>query len=399
MSRNLNIFSKCILGCGLALAVLIPLGSAHAKDFGVLYSFTGNDGANPQAVLIADGAGNLYGTTYEGGNGNCSSYGHTGCGTVFKLAPNGTETVLYSFTGGSDGSDPTAGLIMDKKGNLYSTTYSYGGADGFGVVFKLAPNGTETVLYSFTGGSDGSGPYAGLIMDKKRNLYSTTVGGGSTNCTGGCGTVFKLAPNGTETVLYSFTGGSDGANPQAVLIADGAGNLYSTTYAGGADGAGVVFKLAPNGTETVRYSFTGGSDGSGPTAGLIMDKKGNLYGTTNGGGADGAGVVFKLAPNGTEFVLYSFTGGSDGSGPYAGLIMDKKGNLYGTTHLGGADGFGVVFKLAPNGTETVLHSFSTRGGDGRHPLASLIMDKKGNLYSTTFGGGADNDGVVFKLKE
>ena len=143
---------------------------------------------------------------------------------------------------------------MDKKGNLYSTTYSYGGADGFGTVFRLAPNGTETVLYSFTGGSDGSGPYAGLIKDKKGNLYSTTVSGGAD----GSGVVFKLAPNGTESVLYSFTGGNDGANPQAVLIADGAGNLCSTTYAGGADGAGVVFKLAPNGTETVLYSFTGG---------------------------------------------------------------------------------------------------------------------------------------------
>jgi len=392
MSRNLNIFSKCILGCGLALAVLVPLGGAHAKGFSVLHSFTGSDGAYPTDGLIADGAGNLYGTTEFGGADNY--------GVVSKLAPDGTETVLYSFTRGSDGEYPYAGLIMDSSGNLYGTT-GFGGADGAGVIFKLAPNGTETVLHSFAGGSDGSYPQAGLIMDKKGNLYGTTpYGGGIAGCEGyGCGTIFKLAPNGTETVLYSFTGGSDGSEPVAGLIMDSSGNLYSTTYGGGADGDGVVFKLTPNGTETVLYSFTGESDGGYPYAGPIMDSSGNLYSTTYGGGADGAGVVFKLAPDGTETVLHSFTGGSDGGYPYAGLVMDTKGNLYGTTYYGGADNRGVVFQLAPDGTETELHSFTRRSG-GKFPKAGLLMDKKGNLYSTTYGGGAGkNDGVIFRLRK
>ena len=401
MSRNLNIFSKCILGCGLALATLVPLRTAHARGFSVLYSFNGSDGAYPTAGLIGDGAGNLYGTTGAGGADND--------GVVFKLAPDGTETVLYFFTGGSDGSAPYAGLIMDKTGNLYSTTYGGGGStncsNGCGTVFKLAPNGTETGLYSFTGGRDGSGPRAGLIMDKKGNLYSTTFEGGAN----GAGVVFKLAPDGTETALYSFTGESDGAYPYASLIMDKKGNLYGTTYDGGitgcgGHGCGVVFRLAPNGTETVLYSFTGGSDGRGPFAGLITDGSGNIYGTTGYGGGTGCngpgcGTVFKLAPNGTETLLHIFTGGSDGGYPYAGLIVDKKGSLYSTTSIGGPDNRGVVFKLAPGGTETVLYLLHRGGSGGGHPIAGLIMDKKGNLYSTTVKGGADKHGVVFRLKE
>jgi len=395
MSRNL--VSKCILGCGLALAVLVPPGSAHAKGFSVLYSFTGSDGAHPTAGLIADGAGNLYSTTFEGGA--------DGYGVVFKLAPNGTETVLHSFAdNGSDGYFPEAGLIKDKTGNLFGTTVR-GGADNDGVVFKLAPNGTETVLYSFTGGSDGAEPDAGLIMDKKGNLYSTTYEGGSGDCTfngtTGCGVVFKLAPDGTETVLHSFTGGSDGSVPVAGLIMDKKGNLYGTTSeGGGVRDAGVVFKLAPDGTETVLYSLCSQAncaDGANPSAGLIMDSSGDLYSTTTYGGADKAGVVFKLAPDGTETVLYSFNV-VNGAYPTAGLIADGAGNLYGTTTSGGSDYYGVVFKLAPDGTETVLRSFETRSS-GKYPQAGLIMDKKGNLYSTTTSGDADKDGGVFKLKE
>jgi len=391
MSRNL--FSKCILGCGLAVAVLVPLGSVHAQGFSVLYSFCPAvncpDGANPFAGLIIDKKGNLYGTAAGGGA--------DGAGVVFKLAPDGTETVLYSFTVGSDGFGPTADLIMDSSGNLYSTTEN-GGADGYGVVFKLAPDGTETVLYSFTGGSDGKYPEAGLIMDSSGNLYSTTLYGGADKYGADkYGVVFKLAPDGTETVLYSFTGGSDGEYPQAGLIMDSSGNLYGTTERGGAYDDGVVFKLAPGGTETVLYSFTGSDGGAYPYAGLIMGSSGNLYGMTPEGGAYDHGVVFKLAPGGTETVLHSFTGGSDGSEPQAGLIMGRKGNLYGTTYFGGTDGAGVVFKLASDGKETVLHSFT--GGDGVFPSAGLLMDKKGNLYSTTQFGGAYESGVVFTLQK
>jgi uncharacterized repeat protein (TIGR03803 family) len=365
-----------------------PSATVAAATETVLYAFKGapGDGEGPYVGLIADKAGNLYGTTELGGTSNA--------GVVFKLAPDGTETVLYTFTGHSDGGRPFAGLLSDKAGNLYGTT-SRGGASNEGVVFKLAPEGTETVLYAFKGGSDGRWPEAGLIADKAGNLYGTTPQGGAS----GAGVVFKLAPDGTETVLYAFKGDSDGDGPTARLIADGAGNLYGMTLEGGASGAGVVFKLAPDGTETVLYAFKGGSDGRFPRGGLIADKAGNLYGTTLEGGASGAGVVFKLAPDGTETVLYAFTDHSDGGGPFAGLIADGAGNLYGTTRLGGAyngaSGAGVVFKLAPDGTETVLYTF-TGESDGGRPFAGLLSDKAGNLYGTAYGGASDR-GVVFKL--
>jgi uncharacterized repeat protein (TIGR03803 family) len=211
--------------------------------------------------------------------------------------------------------------------------------------------------------------------------------------------VFKLSPAATESVLYSFTGGTDGANPEAGLIADSSGNLYGTTTSGGASGFGTVFMLSPAGTESVLYSFTGGTDGGFPTAGLIADSQGNLYGTTSGGGAmpggDGYGVVFALSPSGTETVLHTFNF-NDGSRPYGGLIADTKMNLYGTTAFGGTSRAGNVFKLPQAGQMTVLHSFA--GSDGANPVAGLIADSKGNLYGTTEqGGAAPGGGAVFKL--
>jgi uncharacterized repeat protein (TIGR03803 family) len=293
-------------------------------------------------------------------------------------------------------------------GNLYGTTFaggSYVCSGGCGTVFKLTPSGTETVLYRFTGG-DGANPTAGLIADASGNLYGTTeLGGGANGCSGGCGTVFKLTPSGTETVLYRFTGGSDGASPFAALIADGAGNLYGTTFFGGASGHGTVFKLTPSGTETVLYSFTGGSDGANPLAGLIADAAGNIYGMTNNGGAGSFGTVFKLIPSGNLAVLHSFSGGSDGAFPGLGsLIADAAGNLYGMTVEGGgsgcgAIGCGTVFKLTPSGTETVLYRF-TGGSDGAFPhaglIAGLIADAAGHLYGTTNGSGSGN-GTVFEI--
>jgi uncharacterized repeat protein (TIGR03803 family) len=252
-----------------ALIVTAAAGSAQAapKET-VLYSFKGgSDGSNPAAGLIVDSSGNLYGTTFNGGGGSgCGS--DFGCGTAFKLAPDGTETVLHAFTGGSDGGLPEAGLIADGSSNLYGTAYQ-GGASNLGVVFKLAPDGTETVLYSFKGGGDGGVPAGTLIADSSGNLYGTTSEGGGSGCFGnGCGTVFKLAPDGTETVLHAFTGGSDGAHPNVALIADGAGNLYGTTGGGGItlcyEGCGTVFKLAPDGTETVLHAFTGAATGIFP---------------------------------------------------------------------------------------------------------------------------------------
>jgi uncharacterized repeat protein (TIGR03803 family) len=310
-------------------------------------------------------------------------------------------------------------VIQDTAGNLYGTT-SAGGAttntcnpfNGCGVLFKLSPAGTESVLYSFTGGADGAAPAGGLVRDPAGNLYGTATLGGSTSelCRFGCGTVFTLSPSGTETVLYRFAGyPGDGANPGGDLIRDAAGNLYGTTLAGGYGcniGCGTAFELSPTGVETVLHRFTGGVDGYQPRAGLIRDGAGNLYGTAPYGGAHGNGVVFELirCSSGYDFkVLYSFTGGVDGGYPFGGLIRDGAGNLYGTTFYGGAFGAGAVFKLSPAGTGTVLHSF-TRGADGEAPFAGLMQDTAGNLYGTTSGGGATSTGdppggcgVVFRV--
>ena len=350
-----------------------------------LYNFTGGaDGAYPYAAVICNSEDNIYGTTYEGGS--------AGAGVVFRVNEDGHETVLYSFTGGADGGYPYAGLIQDWAGNLYGTTTG-GGAAGVGVVFKLDKKGHETVLYSFTGGDDGGYPFAGVILDWAGNLYGTAAVGGAA----GAGVVFKLDKKGHETVLYSFTGGDDGGYPYyANLIQDWAGNLYGTTSSGGAAGAGVVFKVDTNGHETVLYSFTGGADGGYPNAGVIFDWAGNLYGTTTSGGAAGAGVVFKLDTKGHETVLYGFTGGADGAYPYAAVVQNWEGNLYGTTFNGGPGDAGVIFELDSKGHETALYSFPGRT-DGTKPWAGVIQDSAGNLYGTTSYGGPVGAGVVFKL--
>jgi uncharacterized repeat protein (TIGR03803 family) len=252
----------------------------------VLHSFNGSDWSVPLAGLILDSTGNLYGTTYVGGTYNN--------GTVFKLDTSGNETVLYSFTGRSDGGGPYAGsLITDAVGNLYGTS-SFGGAYTLGTVFKLDTFGHEAVLHSFNGG-DGWAPYGGLVMDAAGNLYGTTgLGGGSTYCSNGCGTVFELDSSGNETVLHSFTGsGGDGFIPLAGLIRDRRGNLYGTTAGGGANGGGIVFKLDGSGRETVLHSFPG-NDLAYSNGGLLMDKAGNIYGTTFWGGDSGDGTVFKI---------------------------------------------------------------------------------------------------------
>jgi uncharacterized repeat protein (TIGR03803 family) len=269
--------------------------------------------------VIRDAAGNLHGTTINGGAGS---------GTVFKVDPTGHETILYSFT--YDGPLPNhySNLILDSAGNLYGTA-SRGGSTGVGFVFKVDEVGNETVLYLFTGGADGGTPYGGVIRDAAGNLYGTASAGGSNNA----GVVYKVNPAGVETVLYSFRGGADGANPQSVLTADGQGNLYGTTVQGGTTssgtGAGVVFKIDSSAHETVLYSFTGGSDGGSPYAGVIRDAAGNLYGTTSAGGAGNAGCNLQTGAD-TETVLYSFTGLLDGGSPYSGLILGAGPALYGT---------------------------------------------------------------------
>ena len=263
---------------------------------------------------------------------------------------------------------------------------------------------TFTLLYTFTGGSDGRGPFGGVILDGAGNLYGTTTEGGNLACSLGCGTVFKVDTSGNETVLYSFagTGAGDGEYPNATLLRDTQGNLYGTTESGGAFGYGTVFKLSAAGAETVLHSFTGtGGDGKFPFGGVARDGQGNLYGTTNTGGVFGVGTVFRVDATGNETVLYSFTGtGSDGKSPYAGVVRDAQGNLYGTTESGGTSNVGTVFKVDATGTETILYSFTVTGGDGAEPMSGLVRDAQGNLYGTTNAGGVGvggGNGVVFKV--
>jgi uncharacterized repeat protein (TIGR03803 family) len=310
---------------------------------------------------------------------------------VFKVDTFGNETVLYSFTGGADGSSPNT-VIRDSKGNLYGTT-NYGGASGVGVVFKVDTSGHETVLYTFTGGNDGAYPNPNVTLDSVGNFYGTTNNGG----TAGVGVVFKVDTSGHETVLYTFTGGNDGGNPNGVMR-DSAGNLYGTTSNGGASGAGVVFKVDTSGNETVLYTFTGGADGGYSDAGVIRDSAGNFYGTTNNGGTAGLGVVFKVDTSGNETVLHTFTRGLEGDQPdLAGVILDSVGNLYGTAAFGGAGGQGVVYKLDTSGNETVLYAFPG-AADGQYPYnAGVIFGSDCHLYGTTFYGGKKGHGVVYQL--
>jgi uncharacterized repeat protein (TIGR03803 family) len=319
----------------------------------VLHNFRGGaDGRQPYAGVIRDSAGNLYGTTSSGGTGKS--------GVVYKLDTAGHERVLYSFTGGADGDEPLAGVIRDSAGNLYGTT-SFGGTPcppvvqgqppSCGVVYRLDAAGHYTVLYRFTGGADGGIPYAGVIRDSAGNLYGTTYAGGTAGCNGtaGCGVVYKLDASGHESVLCSFNG-YDGALPFAGVIRDSAANLYGTTAGGGGpfgDGQGVIYKLDPAGNITVLYNFPGGANGGEAFAGLIRDSAGNLYGTTFFGGTADAGLVYKLDPAGNYTVLYSFPGRVNRGNPYAGVIGDPAGDLFGTTYYGGDSNRGVVFELTP----------------------------------------------------
>ena len=410
-----------LLAAVLGLLVITPQ-PAQAQTLTTLYSFTGMpDGAAPYAGVIMDAQGNLYGTTQYGGAGICTAGYMPGCGTVFKLTPGGTETIIFNKFSRHSGS-PSSGLIWDASGNLYGTTGEYCWyprnrrfCTTSGTVFelrKLKKRIEVKWLYRFSY-DDGTDPMGGLVMDGQRNLYGTTSSGGAYSA----GTVFELTPAGTETVLHSFAGGSDGENPEAGLTRDAQGNLYGTTVGGrfpcAGSGCGAVFMVTPGGSETVLYSFTGGTDGSYPLAGLVLDPQGNLYGTTWAGGGstcnsgEGCGVVFELTAGGTETVLYSFCpqypNCTDGAGPTGNLLLDAQGNLYGATIKGGAYGQGAVFELTPAGQETVLYSF-TGGTDGADPGGNLILNAQGNLYGTTVRGGivggncgSSGCGTVFKL--
>jgi uncharacterized repeat protein (TIGR03803 family) len=393
----------------IALTLVLAPAAGAAGKYKVLHAFHGNDGAQPYGGLIFDAAGNLYGTTSEGGDYKACPGAH-GCGTVFKLTPNAdgswTESVLHSFNG-SDGEFPEAGLVFDAAGNLYGTDTAAFGAHNEGNVFKLSPNAdggwTESVLHWFNGSDGGFPGYGALIFDAAGNLYGTTLAN-----------VFKLSPNAdgswTETVLHSFNG-SDGRVPLAGLIFDAAGNLYGTTSEGGnykacpRIGCGLVFKLTPNThgswTESVLHSFNG-IDGAIPVAGLIFDAAGNLYSTTSQGGAHNLGNIFKLTANAdgswTESVLHSFNGIEALNLP-AGLIFDALGNLYSTTIEGGAHNLGNVIKLAPktDGSWTYSSIYVFQGKPASGPFGSLVLGSAGTLYGTTAGCGTGCKGVVYQI--
>jgi uncharacterized repeat protein (TIGR03803 family) len=392
----------------LSATLLMAARPAHAQTEQVLYSFTGTtDGYRPTSSLTPDNSGNLYGTTYAGG---------LGFGTVFELSPNGsggwTETTLYSFcpvAGCADGQNPMYSYVLATGSpdnlTLYGTAFG-GGANGYGVVFELTNAGgtwTESVLHSFANAPDGANPGNGLIVDGSGNLYGMTFAGGTGN---GKGCIFELSPSGgtwTEKVIYDITSTHSG------LTLDSSGTIYGTTY-------GTIFELKQNGSgvwvPTVLFTFNpanSATQGSNPVGTLALDPNvsGVLYGTALTGGANNAGVVFKLtaAQTGpwTETLLYSFGGnaqfGPNGATPFAGVVLDLSGNIYGTTQAGGLKGAGTVYELSPVGTKGAYKEhvvFNFNGTNGASPKSSLTMDKFGYLYGTTYGGGAHASGTVFE---
>jgi uncharacterized repeat protein (TIGR03803 family) len=409
-------------------------GSRKAFDYAetLLHRFKSSpDGASPEAGLVLDTAGNLYGTTVAGGaDPSCPGGYDTGCGTVFEMAASGKERVLYSFAGKPDATSPFAGLLVGKQGNLFGTTsnggnvyqcYAYGGL-GCGTVFKIDASGRETLLYEFkgnfgTGKADGQGPMGGLTADAAGNLYGTTPFGGKEQS----GTIFTITKRGREKVLYSFTGGPDGARPYSGVIRDSSGNLYGVAYFGGrgqcVGECGTVFELDRSGSLTILYQFKGKKDGGNPHGGLVMDAAGTLYGTAQNfgdlqcnkrGGNPGCGTVFKLDPASKKFtVLHAFAGSPDGATPNETLTIDKKGNLYGTASFGGDmscnGGYscGVAFEVDKSGRESLLYSFAGGAQDGEVPYGGLVRDATGNLFGTTVSGGmgpcSQGCGIVFKL--
>lgn len=432
MNKSCTFLSRLAVALSAFTISLTVLAQGQTET--VLYSFANNaNGYNPVGSLVFDSAGNLYGTTSEGGNfAGCS----TGCGVVFELSPgsDGTwsENVPHTFTGGTDGANPFVGLVADGKGNFYGTTGDGGNSEiGAGTIYKLSPKSgggwTTTLVHLFSGGADGGNPYTNLIIDSSGNLYGTAHRGGAGTC--GCGLVFKMSPtaNGswTESVLQVFNS-RNGSFPEGSLVFDSEGNLWSTTAFGGVTltlkgyercligqsfcGYGTVFELSPTAKglwrETLVYLFKHASDGANPAAGLVADSAGNFYGTTQIGGTPdgcdvgGCGVVFELSPSRSglwlETPLYAFSN-SDGAFPFAPLVFDG-GNLYGTTNQGGTSNCGVVFKLVPTQSgwsESTVYDFNC--SDGGQPDSQLINDGSGNLYGTAPIGGANGVGVVFEI--
>ena len=384
--RKHNVLSSCIAFLAALLLLSLVATPAHAQAFNLLYSFRGGaDGSVPYGTMARDSQGNLYGATNQGGSSNV--------GTVFELDSAGNESILETFNF-TNGAYPLAGLMINGSGNLFGTT-SEGGAAGRGTVFEIHSTQNRLVHTFAASPSDGGLPEAGVIRDSAGNLYGTTVSGG----TSFFGTVFKLDPAGNLTILHNFTGGTDGRNPAGKLVMDSAGNLYGTTWGGGSSNLGIVFKVDPSGNETILHNFAGSPrDGQSPYAGLVLDPAGNLYGTTYIGGSTGFGTLFKIDTAGNETVVHNFVGGStDGHYPAADLLIAPTGDLYGVASQGGPSDLGVVYKVDQAGTFSILHDFSGSTTDGALPFGGLIADRSGNLFGTTSSGGANNMGTIFRL--
>jgi uncharacterized repeat protein (TIGR03803 family) len=398
----------------LAAVSLGTSGARAASTTQVIYSFTGGAGGEyTDTELVIDSAGNLYGTSVQGGQFSS--------GTVFRLAPSTTgwiHSVLYSFAGGADGGEPYKGVTLDSKGNVYGTA-GVGGLyvgpcvdTGCGVVFKLTNSGGTwkyRVIHSFTGGNDGYGPGAGVTVDSHGNIYGMTPTGGAN----GLGIVYQLQPgangNWTEKVIHTFTGGADGLGGSAGrLLLDAAGNIYGVCTTGGANGAGVLFKLTPTPAGEwnliALYAFKGTPDSGFPYGTVVPDANGNLYGTTYYAGANNLGSIYRLSRHNGVWIetgLYSFKGGTDGSGPISTIVADAAGNLYGTTSEGGAAcSCGTIFKLTLSGTGlaySVVYRFKGPP-DGAFVYNGMVADSAGTtLYGATVHGGTSNDGTIYQF--
>jgi uncharacterized repeat protein (TIGR03803 family) len=363
---------------------LAVAGVAHADTRFTVIANFDATGNTPAAALTRTTDGHFAGTTTQGGPANA--------GTVFTMTASGDVTILHAFTGGADGADPYGALVQDADGSLVGTTSS-GGAANAGTVFRISSTGNFTLIYTFGAGTDGAYPYAGLLRATDGNLYGTTSGAGGY----GAGTVFKLAADGTFSVVYTFTGGADGGYPYSSLVQGADGRFCGTTSAGGATGYGTVFCLGGDGTLATLYAFTGGSDGAYPYGGVAVATDASLYGTAAEGGDYGQGTVFKLAPDGTFTVVHEFVGdASDGGYPVAGLAQAADGSYYGTTYVGGPQNAGSVFHLTLDGGYAIVYAFAA-AEDGGYPYAGLTQGAAGTLYGTASYGGAQGVGTAFQL--
>jgi uncharacterized repeat protein (TIGR03803 family) len=377
----------------------IAAGTAHAQAFNLLHSFRNvPDGGNPNPV-ITDAEGNLYGTTEYGGI-VCGANNES-CGTVFKLDSSGKETVLHRFAGGADGSQPIAGLVRDAQGNLYGTTQGNGLIPASSTIFKISPDNKETVLYTFKGTTDGCCENSALTLDWAGNIYGISPYAGKSGCGPdglGCGTVFKVSATGKFSVLHTFNG-ADGIKPDGGLVRDAAGNLYGTTFFGGdlnclpPTGCGTVFKLDAKNNLTVLYSFTGKADGANPLS-VILDAEGNLYGITPNDGDTscfapfGCGTIFKVDTSGNFSVLYTFNSSFITSPTYVShLAIDSAGNIFGATPTNGSHNDGFVFELDANGNFINRVNFPAGGGPAGSQIVGLFMDSDTTFYGSMSGGG------------